>query len=131
MEQETAGPGYPPKGLQGDWEACHLFSSKATCRGKQRCWGDAGEQGPGLSGQRSVSASVIFSLVLTKPSAWLLLNCNQMCELLLILPGSTAHRLLYWLRLASGSLRVPEEAASEVHIVLELEIEPHSVPGLC
>ena len=78
MEQETAGPRYPPKGVQGDWEICHLSSSEATCRGKQRCWGDTGELALGLSGQGSVSASVTLCLVLTEPSAWLLLNCNRM-----------------------------------------------------
>lgn len=76
-EEETAGLRYSLK-VQRDWEIYHLLSSRATCRGTKRCWGDTRELEIGPSGQRSISASITFNLVLNNASTWLLLNNSQM-----------------------------------------------------
>lgn len=67
-EDETAGLRYPLKRVQRNWGIYHFLSSRVTCRGTKRCWDDTGELEPGPSGPRSISALMIFCLVLNNPS---------------------------------------------------------------
>ena len=78
-EEETAGKTYSLVGVQGDWEIHHFSSAVgATWRGTKRYWSDAGELELHASGLTSVTASIIFCLVLASSSAWLLFNHSQM-----------------------------------------------------